>query len=75
MSYSKLHRIPKPVTIGQAVFNLPTGRMDKRILTVAELPNRQIPGEWDLSVVDLVAVLDDLPEGYQVIIKRNNEAV
>jgi hypothetical protein len=77
MSFSELQQIPKPVTIAQAMFNLPVGKSkkDKRLLTIAELPWRNIPGKWNVSVFDLITILDDLPEGHEIMITRNDEEV
>lgn len=75
MSYSELQQIPKPVTIAQAIFNLPTGSKDVRLFTVAELKYRNIPGAWNVTAHDLITILDDLPEGYEMTITRNQEKV
>ena len=77
MSFRELQQIPKPVTIAQAMFNLPTRKPkgDKLLLTIEELEHTKIPGQWNVSVVDLVTILDDLPEGYEMIVTRNGERV
>lgn len=77
MSFRELQQIPKPVTIALALFNLPTRKPkgDKLLLTIEELAQKRIPGQWNVSVVDLVTILDDLPEGYEMIVTRNGEQV
>ena len=73
MSFSELQRIPKPVTIAQAMFNLPTGSKDVRLFTIEELAQKRIPGQWNVTAYDLITILDDLPEGYEMVITRNQE--
>jgi hypothetical protein len=75
MSFRELQQIPKPVTIAQAIFNLPTGSKDVRLFTIEELEHTNIPGKWNVTAYDLIAILDDLPEGYEIIITRNDEEV
>jgi len=75
MSFSELQQIEEPTTLAQEMFNLPTGSKNNRILTIEELAQKRIPGQWNVSVVDLVAILDDLPTGYEMVIACNNEEI
>lgn len=65
------NQVPKPVTIAQAVFNLPVGNKDERVFNISELPSKHTSCKWEVTAYDLVLILDDLPPDYELIISRN----
>lgn len=64
------NEITSPTTLEQAMFLLPTGRVDKRIWTVSEMETQKTSEKWEVSAHDLVDILDSLPEHYQIAISK-----